>query len=98
MKYSETQLDNWRKYESVREQGMFNMFDPRAMSLTTMSKDEWVFCMEHYIGLKQEAMKMDVEASKDAFHKWEMENDIILSDDDRIIWMQGYLWAKQKEK
>lgn len=38
------------------------------------------------------------EEAKDAFYKWEMENDIILSDDDRIIWMQGYLCAKQSTR
>lgn len=55
MKYSEQQLNNWRAYEQVRESGLFNMFDPRAQSMTTMSASEWVFCMEHYNDLKQHA-------------------------------------------
>lgn len=55
MRYTEQQLDNWHTYESVRASGLFNMFDPRARSLTTMSTSEWVFCMEHYDDLKQHA-------------------------------------------
>jgi hypothetical protein len=56
-KFSENQLDNWRIYERVRLGGRFNMFDPRARRLTTMSTSEWVFCMEHYAELKQAATK-----------------------------------------
>lgn len=54
-KFSPSQLDNWRTYESIRAIGVFNMFDPRARELTKMSKSEWVFCMEHYAELKQAA-------------------------------------------
>ena len=61
MKYSETQLENWRIYENIRASGVFNMFDPMARSLTNLSKDEWVYCMEHYIGLRQEATKGEVK-------------------------------------
>ena len=61
MKYSETQLENWRIYENIRASGVFNMFDPMARSLTNLSKDEWVYCMEHYIGLRQEATKGETE-------------------------------------
>ena len=34
------------------------------------------------------------------FYEWEKTVDMILSDDDRIVWMQGYIWAtiKSKEK
>jgi hypothetical protein len=55
MKYSEQQLKDWSAYERIRESGLFNMFDPRARDLTTMSSSEWVFCMEHYEDLKQHA-------------------------------------------
>lgn len=55
MQYSEQQLSNWRTYERIRQEGLFNMFDPRARDLTTMSKSEWLFCMSHYDDLKQHA-------------------------------------------
>lgn len=42
-----------------------------------------------------DSAKKLTEEAKDAFYKWEMEHDIILSDDDRIIWMQGYMCAKR---
>lgn len=50
--YSENQIRNWQIYERIRQSGMFNMFDPRARGMTTMSVSEWVFCMEHYAALR----------------------------------------------
>ena len=50
--FSEGQLKNWRTYESIRKSGVFNMFDPRARDMTTMSASEWVFCMSNYAALK----------------------------------------------
>lgn len=51
--YSQTQIDNWREYECIREGGDFNMFDPRARRMTSMSVSEWLYCMEHYDNLKK---------------------------------------------
>jgi hypothetical protein len=50
--YSTEQLKNWERYERIRQSGVFNMFDPRARDCTTMSVSEWVFCIEHYEGLR----------------------------------------------
>ncbi len=50
--YSENQIRNWQIYERIRQSGMFNMFDPQARRMTTMSISEWLFCMEHYKGLR----------------------------------------------
>lgn len=50
--YSENQIKNWQIYERIRQSGMFNMFDPRARGMTTMSISEWVFCIEHYADLR----------------------------------------------
>ena len=36
-----------------------------------------------------------MEEAKDAFYKWEEGKDMGLSDNDRMIWMQGYVYAKQ---
>jgi hypothetical protein len=57
MRYTEQQLENWRTYERIREEGMFNMFDPRARDMTNMSSSEWTFCITHYADLKQHATK-----------------------------------------
>ena len=57
MKYTEQQLNNWRRYEGIRESGLFNMFDPMARAMTDMSKSEWLFCMQNYADLRKEAMK-----------------------------------------
>lgn len=55
MQFSEAEISNWRAYERVRRLGKFNMFDPRARSMTGMSSDEWVFCMKHYAALREQA-------------------------------------------
>jgi hypothetical protein len=39
-----------------------------------------------------------IEEAKDAFYKWEGDTDRGLSDNERIIWMQGYMCAKQAER
>jgi hypothetical protein len=40
---------------------------------------------------------MLVEAGHE-FYEWEKTVDIVASDDDRLIWMQGYIWANAKSK
>lgn len=36
------------EYKTVQVSGMFNMFDPRAREMTSLSKDEWVTIMQEY--------------------------------------------------
>jgi hypothetical protein len=43
----------WRRYEAVRSQGEFNMFDPAARISTGMGKGEYIFVMENYSELKE---------------------------------------------
>jgi hypothetical protein len=55
MKFTERQINNWKQYERVRQTGVFNMFDKRAMECTTLEKDEWFFCISNYAQLKSQA-------------------------------------------
>ena len=55
MTFTDRQINNWKQYERVRQMGMFNMFDKRAMECTTLEKDEWLFCMSNYSELKSQA-------------------------------------------
>lgn len=55
MEYTAKQIRDWKTYHRIQEQGLFNMFDPRVRMLTGMSKDEHLFCMEHYDELKKAA-------------------------------------------
>jgi hypothetical protein len=59
--FSKSQIKNWQVYERIRQGGMFNMFDPRARAMTTMSVAEWVYCMEHYDAIKK-ACDFDAQA------------------------------------
>lgn len=51
MTFSDRQLENWRRYERVREGGRFNMFDSRARRLTGLSEEDYTFCMANYEAL-----------------------------------------------
>ena len=54
-KFTSKQISDWRAYEKVRVGGRYNMFDPRAISLSGLTKDDYIFAMENYIELMQEA-------------------------------------------
>jgi len=66
--FTPDQIRNWKAYERVRIGGRFNMFDPRAQRLTSMSSDEWCFCMDNYSALNnvvmEEAMQLMYHAEK----------------------------------
>lgn len=36
------------EYKTVQKSGMFNMFDPKAREMTSLTKDEWVTIMQDY--------------------------------------------------
>jgi hypothetical protein len=49
------QIENWRRYEEVRDEGRYNMFDPRARQLTGLSREDYLFTLSNYSELcKQE--------------------------------------------
>ena len=39
---------NFEKYELVRQLGYFNMFDPKAIELTGLTKDEYFYILQNY--------------------------------------------------
>jgi len=36
------------EYKEVQESGEFNMFDPRAREMTSLSKDQWLRIIKEY--------------------------------------------------
>ena len=36
------------EYKTVQKSGMFNMFDPKAREMTSLTKDEWTTIMREY--------------------------------------------------
>ena len=40
--------EDFKEYKRVQQSGMFNMFDPKAREMTTLTKDEWVTIMQDY--------------------------------------------------
>ena len=45
--------EKFDEYVTVQKSGMFNMFDPRAREMTTLSKNEWVTIMREYEKLSE---------------------------------------------
>ena len=40
--------DKFKKYEEARANSNYNMFDPRAMALTDLTRAEWIDIINHY--------------------------------------------------
>ena len=40
--------EDFLEYKKVQESGMFNMFDPRAREMTSLSKDQWLRIIKEY--------------------------------------------------
>ena len=51
--FTKKQLLDYRDYESVRQEGKYNMFDPNARALTGLTKEEYRFVMNNYSELKE---------------------------------------------
>jgi len=45
--------NQWAEYREVQISGQFNMFDPRARAMTSLSKNEWVHIITNYTELKE---------------------------------------------
>ena len=56
MTHTKDQLNNWRRYEEVRQQGRFNMLDFRARQLTGLTREEYLHCLQNYGSLKRAAL------------------------------------------
>lgn len=52
MNFTQRHLDNWRRYERVRQGGRWNMFFPQAQKATGLSGKDYSFVMRHYVELK----------------------------------------------
>jgi len=54
-------IEEFNEFEEVRQNGLYNMFDPKARELTNLSKEQWVVIMRDYSKLK-EAWSKDNES------------------------------------
>ena len=44
----------WDEYRNIQMSGEFNMYDPDAIELTTLSTNEWIHIMTNYSELKKQ--------------------------------------------
>jgi hypothetical protein len=62
MEFTEQELRNWRKFETVRESGVINMYDARnGCAISGLTEKEWLRCMECYSGLRDAYNKLGGE-------------------------------------
>ena len=40
--------EDFLEYKRIQMSGMFNMFDPRAREMTSLSKDQWLRIIKEY--------------------------------------------------
>lgn len=55
MTFTTQQIKNFKAYERVRASGKFNMFDPRAQQAASLNRNDFMFVLENYSGLKEQA-------------------------------------------
>ena len=58
------QKEQLLKYEIVRQQGYYNMFDPQARKLTGLSEKEYINIQNHYSELMQKYPNVKEQARK----------------------------------
>lgn len=49
--FTETQLNNFKKYVKVQKAGRYNMFSSMAQQATGLSKEDYLFVIENYTEL-----------------------------------------------
>ena len=55
--------EDFLEYKRVQMSGMFNMFDPRAREMTSLSKDQWLRIIKEYKKLDEAWGNEDEETS-----------------------------------
>lgn len=52
MDFKPAHMEMFRRYEEVRQEGNYNMFDPRARQLTGLGRADYHFVIKNYNALK----------------------------------------------
>ena len=55
MNFTTRQIADWRAFEKVGVRGAYNMFDARGREAAGLRREECLFVMQHYAGLKAAA-------------------------------------------
>jgi hypothetical protein len=68
-KYSDRDIVDWRSYERVRLTGKFNMFDPRAIDMTGLTRERYIFIMEHYNQIQNQVNEIKIANNIDNMYE-----------------------------
>lgn len=52
-KFTDQQIEDWKRYEKVRKSGKWNMLSPQARAETRLSNERCLFVIDHFYELKQ---------------------------------------------
>ena len=53
--FTKEQFEDFKRYLKVQKSGKYNMFDPRAIALTGLTRKQYIFVIENYEGLSETA-------------------------------------------
>ena len=62
-RFSDRDIVDWRNYERIRLTGKFNMFDPRAREIVGLSKERYIFILEHYSNIQDQIAESKIAAN-----------------------------------
>ena len=52
MKFTKQQVQDWNRYEDVRQNGAWNMYSSQAVESTGLSDERYLFVLHNYSELK----------------------------------------------
>jgi hypothetical protein len=59
-RYSDRDIIDWRTYERVRLCGTYNMFDPRAIDMTGLTRERYIFILENYCSIQDQMKEAEI--------------------------------------
>lgn len=57
-KFLDSVHEDWRSYETVRQSGRWNMYDPRAREASGLDREEYLFVLKNYSEIREEVERL----------------------------------------
>ena len=58
-KFTQQQIEDFKTYDEVRQEGRYNMMSPQAQQLTGLDRDRYMFVLRNYVELAQAANEQE---------------------------------------
>lgn len=53
--FTQQQIEDFKAYDEVRQEGRYNMMSPQAQQLTGLDRNRYLFVLRNYVELAQAA-------------------------------------------